>query len=264
MTTYTELLAGLQRNSDDSIEAHIPASWMQGRTTYGGLTAALSLQGAMRLVDDIPIRSAQVAFVGPVGGDITIKPTLLRRGKNTAFVSVDITAESGVTAQSIFAFGKARDSALHFDDMPMPVASAPEEIESFFDRDRPRPGFTQNFDMLIASGGRPVSGSSEKSIGLWMRHLDPKTPQDATAILAIGDAPPPAVMSMFTQPLRISSMTWMAEFMTDTITTDPEGWYFAQHTAQLAKDGYSSQSMRLWNRQGEPILVGRQTIAVFG
>jgi acyl-CoA thioesterase len=264
MTRYTELLSSLQRQSDLSIDAHIPESWMQGRTTYGGLTAALSLHGALGLVDDIPLRSAQVAFVGPVGGDVRIKPTLLRRGKNTAFVSVDVVAETGIAAQSIFAFGARRESALHFDDMPMPDARAPEEIESFFDKDRPRPGFTQNFDMLMASGGRPVSGSSEKSIGLWMRHLDPDAPQDATAVLAIGDAPPPAAMSMLSVPSRISSMTWMAEFMTDSISTDPEGWFYAQHTAQLSKDGYSSQSMRLWNRQGEPILVGRQTIAVFG
>jgi acyl-CoA thioesterase len=264
MTRYTELLSSLQRQSDQSIDAHIPESWMQGRTTYGGLTAALSLHGALGLVDDIPLRSAQVAFVGPVGGDVRIKPTLLRRGKNTAFVSVDVVAEAGIAAQSIFAFGARRESALHFDDMPMPDARAPEEIESFFDKDRPRPGFTQNFDMLMASGGRPVSGSSEKSIGLWMRHLDPEAPQDATAVLAIGDAPPPAAMSMLSVPSRISSMTWMAEFMTDSISTDPEGWFYAQHTAQLSKDGYSSQSMRLWNRQGEPILVGRQTIAVFG
>lgn len=264
MTSYTELLTGLQRNSDTSVDAHIPESWMQGRTTYGGLTAALSLQAAIGLVDDIPIRSAQIAFVGPVGGDVRLTPRLLRRGKNTAFVSVDITAESGVTAQSIFAFGKARESQLHFDDMPMPAARSPDEIEPFFEQGRPRPGFTQNFDMLLALGGRPISGSQDKSIGLWMRHADPQAPQDATAILAIGDAPPPAVMSMFKTPLRISSMTWMAEFMTDTIVTDPDGWYFAQHTTQLSKDGYSSQSMRLWNRQGEPILVGRQTIAVFG
>ncbi|MCR9080444.1 MAG: thioesterase family protein [Hyphomonadaceae bacterium] len=264
MTSYTELIAGLQRNGDQSLAAHIPESWMQGRTTYGGLTAALSFQGALGLVDDIPLRSAQVAFVGPVGGDVMIKPTLLRRGKNTAFVSVDVVAESGVAAQSIFAFGARRESSLHFDDMPMPMARSPEEIESFFGEGRPRPGFSQNFDMLLATGGRPISGSQEKSIGLWMRHRDPNTPQDATAILAIGDAPPPAAMSMLAVPSRISSMTWMAEFMTDEIQTDPDGWYFAQHTAQLAKDGYSSQSMRLWNRHGEPILVGRQTIAVFG
>jgi len=264
MTSYTELLAGLDRHPDHTIDAHIPESWMQGRTTYGGLTAALSLQAALGMVDDIPIRSAQVAFVGPVGGDIRIKPKLLRRGKNTAYVSVDVVAGDDITAQSIFAFGKAKESSVHFDDMPMPSAPAPKEIESFFDADRPRPGFTQNFDMLLALGARPISGSDERSIGLWMRHLDPDAPQDATAVLAIGDAPPPAVMSVFKQPIRISSMTWMAEFMTDTITTDPDGWFFAQHTAQLAKDGYSSQSMRLWNRSGEPILVGRQTIAVFG
>ena len=162
MTTYTELLASLRPNDDHSIDAHIPDSWMQGRTTYGGLTAALSLQGALQLVDDIPIRSAQVAFVGPVGGDIKIRPTLLRRGKNTAFVSVDVVAESGVTAQSIFAFGARRESSLHFDDMPKPKTRAPEEIESFFNADRPRPGFTQNFDMLIENGARPISGSKEK------------------------------------------------------------------------------------------------------
>lgn len=263
MASYTDLLSSLTRRADQSLTAHIPENWMQGRTTYGGLTAALSLQAALGLVDDIPIRSAQVAFVGPVGGDVTIRPTLLRRGKNTAFVSVDICAADEVAAQSIFAFGQRRESALHFDDMPMPEAIDPETASSFF-RDGPRPGFTQNFNMRLASGDPPVSGSREKSIGLWMRHVDPQAPQDATAVLAIGDAPPPAVMSMFSQPLRISSMTWMAEFMTDTITTDPDGWFFAQHTAQLAKDGYSSQSMRLWNRRGEPILVGRQTIAVFG
>lgn len=264
MTSYTELLASLSRQSDQSIDAYIPESWMQGRTTYGGLTAALSFQGALGLVDDIPIRSAQVAFVGPVGGDVKIVPKLLRRGKNTAFVSVDIVGEAGIAAQSIFAFGARRESSLHFDDMPKPDSRAPEEIESFFASGMPRPGFSQNFDMLLATGGRPISGSKEKSVGLWMRHVDPEAPQDATAILAIGDAPPPAAMSMLAVPSRISSMTWMAEFMTDEISTDANGWYFAQHTAQLAKDGYSSQSMRLWNRDGEPILVGRQTIAVFG
>lgn len=263
MTSYTELLSGLTRNDDRTIDATIPETWMQGRTTYGGLTAALSYQAAIGLVDDAPIRSAQVAFVGPVGGDVVVKPTLLRRGKNTAYVSVDIVSETGVAAQSIFAFGAAKKSALHFDDMPMPDVPGPSDVTSFFG-EGPRPGFTQNFDMRIASGQPPISGSESKGIGLWMRHTDKNTVQDATAVLAIGDAPPPAIMSMLKVPARISSMTWMAEFMTDDIQTDEEGWWFAQHTAQLAKDGYSSQSMRLWNSSGEPILVGRQTIAVFG
>lgn len=263
MASYTDLLASLVRGSDQTLSVTIPESWMQGRTTYGGLTAALSLQGALGLIEDLPVRSAQVAFVGPVGGPVTIKPTLLRRGKNTAFVSVDLIGETGVAAQSIFAFGKAKDSSLSFSDMPMPDVPPPETAPSFF-REGPRPGFTQNFNMKGVMGDPPVSGSTQKSIGLWMRHKDEAAPQDATSVLAIADAPPPAALSMLRMPAPISSMTWMAEFMTDDIRTCSDGWWFAQHTAQLAKDGYSSQSMRLWNRDGTPILVGRQTIAVFG
>ncbi|MEL6415448.1 MAG: thioesterase family protein, partial [Pseudomonadota bacterium] len=84
----------------------------------------------------------------------------------------------------------------------MPEVRAPEDIEPFFATDIPRPGFTQNFDMLIALGDRPLSGSDKTSIGLWMRHIDPNTPQDATAVLAIGDAPPPAVLSLFSERAR--------------------------------------------------------------
>ncbi|MDJ0919730.1 MAG: thioesterase family protein [Henriciella sp.] len=262
MPSYSDLLSSLSPQADGAITVTIPESWMQGRTTYGGLTAALALESARTLVDDIPIRSAQVAFVGPVGGDIRMVPTLLRRGKNTAYVSVNTLSGEQVMGQCIFAFGKARDSSLSFNDMPMPDVPAPETAPSFF-REGPRPGFTQHFNMKGVLGQPPISGSTEPTIGLWMRHKDDKAPQDATAVLAIGDAPPPAAMSMFKIPAPISSMTWMAEFMTDDIRTSPEGWWFAQHTAQLAKDGYSSQSMRLWNSGGQPILVGRQTIAVF-
>jgi len=262
MTTYPELLSSLKRGTAGRIEATVPDTWMQGRTTYGGLTAALSLEAANALVDDLPVRTAQVAFVGPVGGDVVIAPKLLRRGKNTAFVSVDMVTEGGVAAQSIFAYGKVRESQLNVSHVPMPSVPAPETANSFF-RAGPRPGFTQNFEMKGVLGGAPVSGSSERGIGLWMRHKDGISPDDATAVLAIADCPPPAALSMQTTPAPISSMTWMAEFLTETISTE-QGWYFAHSEAQTARNGYSSQAMTLWNRSGEPILIGRQTIAMFG
>ena len=47
---------------------------MQGKTTYGGLSAALCLEGARRLLLEDggslpPLRSASVAFVGAAGGE---------------------------------------------------------------------------------------------------------------------------------------------------------------------------------------------------
>ncbi|MEM7493392.1 MAG: thioesterase family protein [Pseudomonadota bacterium] len=262
MTTYTELLNSLARHTNGGLKASIPATWMQGRTTYGGLTAALCLEAARELVDDLPIRSAQVAFVGPVGGDVVVTPKLLRRGKNTAFVSVDLTAEDAVMAQCIFAFGKSRESQLDFAHVAMPEVPDPETAVSFF-REGPRPGFTQNFNMKGVLGDPPMSGSDQPAIGLWLRNKDEATPMDATAVLAIADCPPPAALSMQRIPAPISSMTWMAEFLTETITTR-DGWYFALSEAQTARNGYSSQAMTLWNRDGQPILIGRQTIAMFG
>jgi len=246
MTTFTELLHGIRRDADGMLHVAIPPTWMQGRTTYGGLTAALCLEAARELVDDLPLRSAQVAFVGPSGGDVSLKPTLLRRGKNTAFVSVDMRHADGFASQCIFAFGKARESALKFQHLPMPDVPTFDEAPSFF-REGPRPGFTNNFNMKGVVGDPPISGSEKRSIGLWMRHKEEALRMSATAVLALADAPPPAALSMLKVPAPISSMTWMAEFLTEDITTE-DGWFFALHTADTALNGY----------------IGRQTITVFG
>jgi hypothetical protein len=57
-------------------------------------------------------------------------------------------------------------------------------------------------------------------------------------------------------------MTWMAEFLTETIETE-DRWFLARHTAQTSRNGYSSQAMSMWNKGGAPVMIGRQTIAVF-
>ena len=56
---------------------------MQGQTTYGGLSAALCLEGARRLLgeDALPLRSANITFVGAAGGDVDVNASYLRRGK---------------------------------------------------------------------------------------------------------------------------------------------------------------------------------------
>ena len=69
----------------------LPDDWLQGRTAFGGLSAALCWEAAQRVGDALPpLRSAQFAFVGPAGGRLRIEPTLLRRGKSAAFYSVDL------------------------------------------------------------------------------------------------------------------------------------------------------------------------------
>lgn len=264
MTTYSQLFAELKRGDAGRVETSIPESWMQGRTTYGGLTAALCLESAKTLADDMPIRSAQVAFVGPVAGDVVISPRLLRRGKNTAFIAVDMVTELGIAASCIFTFGVSRQSSLQFENLPAPEAGDPDKLPAFFRDDRRRPKFTRNFNIRLVSGPPPISGSDDPNVCLWLRHVDEAAhASDAVALLALADAPPPAALSMLTVPGPASSMTWMAEFLTDDpMTTD--GWWLLKSSAETAIDGYSSQAMTVWNRDGAPVMVGRQTVAIFG
>lgn len=260
---YTDLMSSIAFEATGTSRVTVPDEWMQGRTTYGGLTAALCLKTALPLSGGRPIRSAQIAFVGPASGELVSVPTVLREGKNTAFIQVRMTGPEGIVAECIFAFGAARESSLDFANMPAPAAPLPDETEKFFPDSNRRPAFSHQFNIRLAKGGRPVSGAPDGELVLWMRHRDEATPVDAVTLLSIADSPPPAALSMMTMPGRISSMTWMAEFLTDNITTD-DGWFLAQHIAQTAQQGYSSQAMRLWNAKGEPLMVGRQTIAVFG
>lgn len=258
---YTDLLASMTDAEGSARTTIIPETWMQGRTAYGGLTAALCLEVARPFAPGLPVRTVQVAFVGPVNGQVTCKAEVLRQGKNTVFVSVRMTGDDGVLAEGIMTFGASRQSSLEFSDLPAPSVPSPEDVEPYF-RNHQGPAFAQNFDMLIAGGSPPLSGAAKADVSLWMRHKDPETEMNATALLALADAPPPAAMSMFTQPGRISSMTWMAEFLTEDIQTT-DRWFLARHVAQTAHNGYSSQEMLLWNKDRQPVMVGRQTIALF-
>ena len=66
MTPFSTLLAGMQQE----IESHghsiiLPPDWLQCRTAYGGLSAALCLEATHRGIENLPpLRSAQYCFVG--------------------------------------------------------------------------------------------------------------------------------------------------------------------------------------------------------
>lgn len=259
---FTDLLASGRAAGPAARSTVIPESWMQGRTAYGGLTAALCLDAALPLSGGLPVRAVQIAFVGPVNAAAVCTPQVLRQGRNTVFTSVRMTGEDGVMAEAIITFGAARASALDFAHLPPPEAAPPGSAPGFFRKEGQGPAFIQNFDILLAGGSPPMSGAPEADISIWMRHKDPAALNDAVALLALADAPPPAAMSMLTAPGRISSMTWMAEFLTESIETS-ERWFLARHTAQTARNGYSSQAMGMWNTAGAPVMTGRQTIAVF-
>lgn len=261
MTPFSVLLATLEPGADGYSIA-VTDDWLQGRTLYGGLSAALSYEAAIRQFPDLPpLRSAQFSFIGPATGTVRIVPAILRQGRSTVFVSVDLTGDSGLAARSLLSFGAPRQSAFDDSTLAPPQVPGPEQSESFFGG-RPGPTFAQHFDYRLAGGFRPMSRAAAPDMLIWLRHLDDAAPANATSLIALADAPPPAAMTRFTAPAPISTMTWSIDLLSPP-PADDSGWRLVRSTAEHTAAGYSAQAMMVWGPNGEPMMVARQNVAIF-
>jgi len=254
-----------------AIEAFVPAatglsgpapeSWAQGRTLYDGMTAALAWAATVRSQPDLPpLRSAQIAFVGPAAGELTITPTLVRRGRSAAFVRTSVSGEAGAAAECLFSCGAPRDSRVKHRSAIAPAVLAPADCAPLFPGS-PGPSFARNFEILLAAGSRPFSGDGEPSFTCWTRFTRPQGVEPLTALLALADALPPAAMVSFPEFGIISSMTWSIEV--DALPDSADAWFLQQATAEDTVDGYSRQAMTLWDQAGRRLFAARQTVAIF-
>lgn len=245
--------------ADGGLDAHIPDTWLQGRTAYGGLSAALALEAARNADADMPpLRSAQISYVGPLSGDVSVRALKLRRGRNAAFVRSDVTGEAGLGLSATFVFMNAMESQVHLNDAPAPIVPSPEEATG---GERTHKNFfTNNFEWRDAL---PKPAQPEPDFSRWVR-LEQRVGLDPMVeLIAIGDAMPPAAMPLFKTPAPISTMTWLINLLTPTPQTR-DGWWLVRATATYAENGCSSQSMGIWNSDGDPIATGMQSVALFG
>lgn len=249
----------------DALVAPVPENWMQGRTTYGGLTAALLLEAATQGRKELPpLRSAMINFVGPVSAPPTLTTTTLRQGRNVTSLEARATVDGKLAATGAFSFGNAIPDTQIRQDNPAPEAPAPEDCEPLIPAfaERFTPAFTQNFQTQLIEGDRPLSGSERGYIRCWTRHKDPESWSGLASLLCLGDILPPGIYPMLKRPGPNSSMNWLCNFLDDDPQTD-DGWWQVETTMSAAGDGYSSQVMRAWNRKGKLVIDGMQACLTF-
>ncbi len=253
------LLAAAERGQG-RLALEMPVDWMQGRTVYGGLSAALAFEAARScLPDPPPLRSLQVAFLGPFSGRIEASAQVLRQGRSASFVQADVGSEAGLGLRATFLFSSGRPSALEFQDAPAPPAPDPENAAPT--RLRAPPTFFSN--RLEYRHALPRTEGPAPEFLRWVRLADGQGVDPTTALLAVADALPPAAMPMMAAPGPVSSATWMMNLLTAAPAT-VDGWWLLRARAEQARDGVSSQSMAIWNRDRQPIAIGMQSVAIFG
>jgi len=266
-TAFSKLLAQSELTAGRAALT-VPEDWMQGRSVFGGLQVALAVQAMRTLVPAVPLRTLQATFVAPVpAGRMEVRAEALRTGKSATHVEARIVAADGgggagaTQAIVIGVFGAARTSA---------VAHTPVRPEVVPSRERPfvappGPGFAQHFAVRWLRGSSPFRGNPalEHVVEINMSDADGVTATEAHAI-AIADFIPPIGLAHLTSPAPGSTLTWMVEFLTESVAgLALAGW---RVDAQLvaARDGYTSQSNLIWGPGGEAVAVSRQSMLVFG
>ena len=261
-SSFASLLSSMEADAG-TFSTVLPDDWLQGRTAFGVLSAALCWEAAQRADDALPpLRSGQFAFVGPAGGRLRVQPTLLRRGKSAAFYSVDLHGDGALAVRGLLCFGASRPSLLDQIDLPAPTVPSWDDCPTYFETSDQR-RFLQHFDSRFAAGARPFTAGAKPEMVVWLRHRDTATPSTMAALIALADALPPAAIVNF-QPGGgpISTMTWSIDVLSDA-PRSASGWWLVRSTAQTAVNGYSAQDMVVWDDQGAPVLAMRQTVAIF-
>lgn len=261
--TFDELL-GVSADEDS---VTIPASWSQGRATFGGLTAALVFNRMQSVVaEGRPMRSMQVSFVGPVKPETpaTLTAEILRQGKAVSQVMGRIDQENQSQLVALASFGGGRESSVAVEQLPAPEAPAPEDCQSLPYIKDVTPAFTQHIEMRWAFGHMPFSGKGGREMGGWMQFRElPEALTDAH-IVALIDAWPPALLPHLKGPAPASSLSWALDIIHPRPDIRPGDWLLYRATIDQAGSGYGHTQAGIWTSRGELVATSRQTVTVFG
>jgi acyl-coenzyme A thioesterase PaaI-like protein len=259
-TPFGELMQAVELAPGEAT-VDVPEDWMQGRSAFGGLQAALMLAAMRTRVPDVPLRTVQATFFAPVpGGRVAARAQIVRSGKSTTHIEARIVDGDATLAMAVGVFGVARPSSVAV----LPVQpEAPREATSVLRQGPGVPAFTQHFRPRWLRGQPPFSRDSETE-HLIEVDLDEEGAATEAHVLAMADFIPPIALSHLASPAPGSTLTWMLEMLVDRVDRLPlRGWRIDAHMA-AARDGYTSQSVVLWGPGGVPVALGRQSMVVFG
>jgi len=259
---FSEILDSMESDGGGHT-ATVPDSWLQGRSVYGGLQAALAVR-AMRghAPDEFALRVLQTTFVAPVPpGRVRVESRLLRAGKSAAHVEARLLLGAETAALAVGVFGAKRASRIAVAP-ERPSVDAPGAFDFRYVPDV-SPMFTQHFAIRWLKGGLPFTATNTAEAFAELR-----MPGEGTAtvehVIALADVMPPVAFSYLDARARGSSATWTLEMLTDAVPALGAGAFRADATLVAARDGYTSQSVLMWGPGGEPVALSRQSMFVFG
>ncbi|KZN46214.1 thioesterase family protein [Pseudoalteromonas luteoviolacea] len=265
---FETIISSLDLNEQPSTVS-VASTWSQGRTVFGGLSAALMLKHMLNRLNDKnrKLRSFNCNFVAPLIATepFTITTTILRQGKRVTQLESRIEQKNSVCLVSLACFGGQCPSNIQVEPQSKPrilnpdikSANTIQYLEGAF------PAFIQHVDLNIQAGDMPFSGSEYNELHGWMKfkHTTQITFPELY-ILALADAWPPTILQLCSKPSPASTVSWYIEFL-QPLNIDSLDWVGYEAITHQAKDGYSIEDAKIFSKSGELLALSHQTVAVF-
>lgn len=271
-TPLSTLLGARRRDTPGRVGFDIPADWLQGRTSFGGLISTLAVQ-AMRDVaggawpESVKLRALQTSFIGPVTqGPAEVVVNVLREGKNVRQVQALVRQQGQTAALLLGVFGGERETIVPVKAPERPAISrTPDETPERQLRPGAAPNFTQHMDMRFAEGVAPFSGQHSEMSRIHLRIRGEPLPIDLELLtVLLADVPPTPVISNYQQPTPASSVSWELELRPLAQAPAADGWWRVDTDVLASGGGYVNQITKLWAPGGELAALGYQVVTVYG
>ena len=260
--TVSAVIAGCRRAEDGTLTAEVREDWMQGRSLYGGVQAALATEAMRPFSDDLPIRTLQATLCAPVAhGRLRIEARLLRAGGNTRQVEARIVDGEQVLALFVGIFGRARESAVAHDFIQPALDGLTGTRMPFVDG---MPPFLRQFSAELLKGHFPGSGATDTEHVYRLSLHDDAERTGLAQLLTLSDFPPPVGLSWLRRFTPGSTMTWMLNFTGRAFETQPLSGWVIDVKLDAAHDGYTQQTVTLFGPDGYAVARGTQCMVIFG
>ena len=125
------------------------------------------------------------------------------------------------------------------------------------------PEFVRYLDTRFTSTALPYSGSSESTVSGWMRFNDYPAVFSDSAILALVDAWPPAMMPMLKEHAPTSTVTWNVEFMQPRTPLSAADFLYYHCDVAQADRGYAHTEGKIYHPNGQLLALSRQLVAIY-
>jgi acyl-CoA thioesterase len=248
-------------------EFSINAEWGQGRSIFGGLTAALVLVHIESNNDlsDRELRTVNIHFCGATLADIPceFRHTVLSAGKSVIQIEGQLLQNGEVKTQIVACFTLARNSSIDINLTTKVFPVAWQDTRPIVFDGGGLPDFVKYFDVRYTSDNLPYTNSTDSLISGWMRFNEPNEILDNASILALIDAWPPAILPMLSEPAPASTITWNVEFMHPRPALEVEDLLYYECSAIEAGQGYAHTEGKIYHPSGQLLALSRQMVGVY-